>query len=308
MRLHVDTDFAGDPDDACALAMVLGWPDVEVTGITTVADPDGRRADHVAHFLGLLGRGDIPVAVGAGRSLTTGAAMGEVADPERYWGQRVPERPPECTAYLELLAGSIDAGATIAAIGPWTNLALLSRERPGGLQDARVVAMGGWVDPPAPGLPRWEADRDWNVQCDTTAAATLLAACEDLTLSALPATMPASLRLADLDRLRESGSVGRLLARQSLAHRDDNGYAVLGPSAPGLPDDLVNFHWDPVACAVALGWSGATVEETELVPALSGPVLSFERSAGGRRAHVLVDVDGEAFTTTWLAAVEAAQR
>jgi inosine-uridine nucleoside N-ribohydrolase len=36
MRLHVDTDFAGDPDDACALAMVLGWPGVELVGVTTV--------------------------------------------------------------------------------------------------------------------------------------------------------------------------------------------------------------------------------------------------------------------------------
>lgn len=42
--VHVDTDFAGDTDDACAVAMLLGWPGVEVTGITTTADPDGRRA------------------------------------------------------------------------------------------------------------------------------------------------------------------------------------------------------------------------------------------------------------------------
>ena len=43
-RIHIDTDFAGDPDDCCALVMALGWPGAEVVGITTVADPDGRRA------------------------------------------------------------------------------------------------------------------------------------------------------------------------------------------------------------------------------------------------------------------------
>jgi hypothetical protein len=42
MRLHIDTDLGGDPDDACA--MVLGWPDVDLVGITTTADPDGQRA------------------------------------------------------------------------------------------------------------------------------------------------------------------------------------------------------------------------------------------------------------------------
>src|SRR5436189_172857 len=43
MRVHLDTDFGGDPDDACALAMLLGWPDVELVGITTTTDRGGRR-------------------------------------------------------------------------------------------------------------------------------------------------------------------------------------------------------------------------------------------------------------------------
>jgi inosine-uridine nucleoside N-ribohydrolase len=76
VRIHVDTDFAGDPDDACALAMILGWPDVEITGITTMANPDGLRAGCVRHFLELTGRPDIPVAVGTGHSLTTGSTHG----------------------------------------------------------------------------------------------------------------------------------------------------------------------------------------------------------------------------------------
>ena len=55
MLLHLDTDFAGDTDDACALAMVLGWPDTELVGITTTADPGGLRAGYLAYFLGLAG-------------------------------------------------------------------------------------------------------------------------------------------------------------------------------------------------------------------------------------------------------------
>ena len=71
MRIHLDTDLGGDTDDACALAMLLGWPEAEITGITTVADPGGRRAAYVAHLLHLAGRDDIPLAAGAEVSATT---------------------------------------------------------------------------------------------------------------------------------------------------------------------------------------------------------------------------------------------
>ena len=43
-----------------ALAMVLGWPDTELVGITTTADPEGLRAGYLAHFLGLAGRSGYP--------------------------------------------------------------------------------------------------------------------------------------------------------------------------------------------------------------------------------------------------------
>lgn len=39
VRVHLDTDLGGDPDDACALAMLLGWPNVEIVGITTTNRP-----------------------------------------------------------------------------------------------------------------------------------------------------------------------------------------------------------------------------------------------------------------------------
>ncbi len=44
-RIHLDTDLGGDTDDLCALALLLAWPGVEITGITTVAEAHGR--DHL---------------------------------------------------------------------------------------------------------------------------------------------------------------------------------------------------------------------------------------------------------------------
>lgn len=42
MQIHLDTDLGGDIDDACALAMLLRWPGVDVNAITTSAEEDGR--------------------------------------------------------------------------------------------------------------------------------------------------------------------------------------------------------------------------------------------------------------------------
>jgi hypothetical protein len=70
---------------------------------------------------------------------------------------------------------------------------------------------------------------------------------------------------------------------------------------------LVNFHHDPVACAVALGWPAAVVEERPLLPLLDGGVLRFETDKAGRPTRVVVRLDGEAFANVWITAVEAAQ-
>lgn len=83
MRLHLDTDFAGDTDDAAALAM-LGWPGTEVVGVTTTADPGGWRAGYVHRLLEVAGREDIPVASGASTPLN-GRTLGDLPDHRRYW-------------------------------------------------------------------------------------------------------------------------------------------------------------------------------------------------------------------------------
>lgn len=309
MRIHLDTDFAGDTDDAAALAMLLGWPGAEITGITTVADPDGRRAGYVDRMLGLARRRDIPVAAGAGASLTTGSPMGDLPDHARYWGpDPVRARPSPEGPALDLLAASVQAGAVVVGIGPYTNLALLEKARPGSLRQCAVVVMGGWVRPPAPDLPPWGPEMDWNVQCDTEAALTVARAASDLTLVTLPATLDAHLTAKDLGPLERSGPIGRLLARQARAHAEDNGMTRLGRSHQALPDDLLNFHYDPVACATALGYRGVTVETMGLDPVVDEGVLRFEEAPGGRTVRVVTRVDGQDFSDVWRRAVEAADR
>jgi len=93
MRIHIDTDFGGDPDDACALAFLLGSPGVQIVGITTNLDVGGHRAGCVAHYLDLAGRSDIPLAAGAGATLSKLDRHSSTAQDSRYWPQPITPAP-----------------------------------------------------------------------------------------------------------------------------------------------------------------------------------------------------------------------
>jgi inosine-uridine nucleoside N-ribohydrolase len=296
MRVHLDTDFGGDTDDACALAYLLGRADVELVGVTTVADANGMRAAYARHLLALAGR-DVPVAAGAALSMTTG----ERAEPEHGdWPRHRPVVGPPGAA-LDLLDRGLGAGATVIGIGPFTNLAAYELTRPGRLR--APVLMAGYADPPAPGLPAWGPDLDFNNQWDRRAYEIVLGT--GPTLVTLPATLTTWVRAADLPRLRAAGGVGALLAAQVAAHGARHDMPALGRAHPGLPDDLLNFQYDPAACAAALGWPGATVEETAVILRPDG---GLTRDPAGHRVRMVTAVNGPAFAAHWLESIEAITR
>ena len=279
MLVHLDTDVGGDPDDVCALSMLLGWPGVEIAGITTTHEERGRRAGFVHEVLRLAGRSGVPVAAGAEHSMTTLAQPGGFPDDERYWGRAIEAVPSLAGAALEMLERSIERHATVVAIGPFTNLGLFEITRPGLLDTVPVVVMGGGYRVPDPGYPQWPETYDWNVQCDTRAAE-IVSSLAQLTVVPLAATVKVHLRGTHLPRLHACGAIGELMARQAEAYAIDR-RAGLAVQHPKLPDDLLNFHHDPLACAIAVGWDGVTFD-----------------------GNVVADVDGDAFSERWLQAIE----
>lgn len=93
-KLHLDTDNGGDIDDLCALAMLLKWPGLELTGITTVADHNGIRAGYAKYVLAIAGREDIPVAAGADVSLGCYRFKPGYPKEEDNWPEPI-SRPPD---------------------------------------------------------------------------------------------------------------------------------------------------------------------------------------------------------------------
>ena len=66
--------------------------------------------------------------------------MGGLPDHFRYWGdEEVQPRPSADGEAVSLLGASVDAGAVVIGIGPYTNLARLEAVSPGSLARTQVV-------------------------------------------------------------------------------------------------------------------------------------------------------------------------
>ena len=304
LKLHLDTDLGGDIDDLCALAMVLNWPDVDLLAVTTNSDDGGRRAGYARYALRLAGRDDVAVAAGADVSLGCYRVRPGLPDEAVYWPEAVPPAPTSLDQALALLERSIEQGAIVAAIGAYTNLALLEKRSPGILRRARLCLMGSYVFPPRAGFPPWGNDLDWNVQVDVQSAQTVIERSSP-TLVPLSVTVETSLRRAYLGRLRQSGPLAQLIARQAEAFAREWSYeARFGQTCPGLPDDTINFQHDPLACAIALGWNeGVEIRELPLTLTIEDGWLCERVDAAGNPARVVTRVDGGRFNEFWLSIV-----
>lgn len=305
LKIHLDTDIGGDTDDLCALALLLASPDVEVVGITTVTDTGGKRAALVRHVLRIAGREEIPVASGA-----FGVLRGYPEPPEvqgdRYWPELEESLPTSAGSALDLLFDNAAAGATIVAIGPFTNLAIAETLRPAALQGAPIVVMGGFVRPVPPGFPQWDATWDYNVQADAGAARLVF---ERLSPVIVPieVTVQTWVTLSDLPQLESGGPLAKLIARQSALYAEDHQVARLAAVHPGLPDDMLNFQHDPLACAVAMGWDCVEREQVRLVVTKREGSLRLVEDPAGRPFELVTKVDSQAFARRWLETVAPEQ-
>lgn len=299
-RIHIDTDLGGDIDDVCALAMVLAWPDIELVGVTTVAEHQGQRAGYVRYILQLAGRGDIPVATGADVDLDCYRIWQGLQDHESYWPEPIPPAATPLDDALALLERSISQGATIVAIGPYTNLALLDQRSPGILRGVKLFLMGGYVFPPRKGFPQWGFEDDFNAQVDVQSALEVITHSRP-TFVPLAVTAETALRRAHLPALLRSGSLGQLIARQAEAYaREYDFETVYGRTCEGVPDDMINFQHDALACAIALGWrDGVEISDYALRSEIKEGWLRHTVDEGGVPTSVVTRVEGERFNAFW---------
>lgn len=304
-HIHLDTDFGGDPDDFAALLMLLGMPEVRLTGITTVLDSTGDRAGAVRKVLNHLGRNDIPLCAGAKMGLSSSETPGIRHE---FWPDVSPLPPSEPGQSIATIERSMWMRSALVLIGPYTNGAMFERVRAGLLRSRRVVHMGGFIDPPAPGFPQWSAADDFNVQFDARAVQELYSSFADITMVPIPVAMNAWITDSDVDRVSRSGTLGTLLVAQLRTWADDQGWKTIGERHSALPSDLAGIMWDPLTALIATGWDGVSTETLQLTAKVEDGIVRFVQDPeDGRPVDVVTSFDGESFRETFLSAVERAQ-
>ncbi|QOL79908.1 nucleoside hydrolase [Pseudooceanicola spongiae] len=151
-RIPVIIDTDPGQDDAFAILLALGAPELEVLGLTTVAGNMGleQTTDNARRIVELAGRGDLAVTAGCPRPLLRAPRPvpeihGETGIDGWDWAP-ARQGPTEGHA-VDFIVQSVLAHpepVTLIALGPQTNIAMALRRAPEMAQNiARIVFMGG---------------------------------------------------------------------------------------------------------------------------------------------------------------------
>lgn len=298
----IDTDPG--IDDALALLLAWGSPEIRVEAITTVAGnvPVGLATRNVGRLLAARRPHPEPaVAPGAAaplaRPLVTAVhyhgadGLGDVEGSFEVAGAGPGEGSAEPAhgdgaAAVDLIARTAarhGADLTIVMLGPLTNLALaLARAGDVLRRVGRVVAMGGAVDVPGNVTP----ESEFNVHVDPEAVAAVLDAGLPLDLVPLDATRQARLSRTALEGClagRPPALADWIRAFTARAFRADAGAMVLhDPLAVGLAVDPSLATWEPVRLRV-------------------GPDGSTRRAPGPPNCRIAARVDAARFLAMFAA-------
>jgi purine nucleosidase/pyrimidine-specific ribonucleoside hydrolase len=247
-------------DDAIAILLALGSDELDLRGVTTVAGNQTleKTTANAIRVLELAGRGEIPVAAGAGRPLVREPRV--AADVHGETGLDGPDLPPpqaEPSAQhaVDFLAERIE-GTTLVATGPLTNVALMLARHPNAKPE-RVVLMGGAI---AEGNVTPAAE--FNIWADPEAARRVFSSGLDVTMVGLDVTHKALVTADHAEQLRQAGRVGEVVAE--------------------LLEFYGGFH------RATYGWDGSPIHDAVAVAHVIDPTLLEVE-----RLNVQVDTESE---------------
>jgi inosine-uridine nucleoside N-ribohydrolase len=293
MATRILLDCDPGHDDAIALMLALGSPELELLGVTTVAGNQTleKTTANAIRLLEFAGRTDVPVAAGADRPLVREQYVASYVHGET--GMDGPDLPPAQGAPLDrhavdFLADRIrehGGDVTLVPTGPLTNVALMLALHPDARPE-RIVLMGGAI---AEGNVTPAAE--FNIWADPEAAARVFASGIDVTMIGLDVTHRALFTSAHVGRL--AGRVGRMVAEllEFYGH---------------FHKEVYNFDGSPIHDAVAVAHviRGDLVRtehlnteidvESELCRGRT-VVDVWRRSGREPNSHVGVDIDADGF-------------
>ena len=307
MKMVLDMDTG--VDDAIAIALAGGSPEVELLAITSVAgNAPVELCTRNCLLLNELLETDAVVAAGSCRPLAKELLTAQEVHGADGLGGRAGSLPEPATSALdepahELLArlpADHPGEVTLVTTGPLTNIALALRADADALASyARIIIMGGAFDVPGNTGPVAE----FNFYVDPEAAALVLGSGLDITLVPLDATTGAVLtrtalaaheRARGLPADRPPRDVAAILLR-ALDH-----YMEFQFNESGLDGGYMH---DPLAVAAALDAGILETRNMRVDVVTSGPdrgrtvrgPAQAHAAASGRGVHVAFGHDDGAF-------------
>ncbi len=279
-------------DDALALLLAWGSPELDVLALTVVAGnaPLADTARNAARLVAVRRPARLPqIALGAAAPLRRALV---IATPDEHGGDGLgdaldwppvasPPASPSAAETLVALARAHAERLTLIALGPLTNLALALRLDADALRrTGRVVMMAGAVDVRGNVTP----DAEFNAYVDPEAAGEVLDAGLRVDLVPLDATRQTTI---NRDRLHAAlaGRPGPLAS--CIAAFTEQTFRLWGymhlhdPLAVGLAVDASLARWQPAR--IAVGQSGQT-----------------RRAAGAPNCRVAQAIDAERFLALFL--------
>ncbi len=234
----LDTDIGTDVDDVIALAMLLGSPEVDLLGVTTVYGDTVTRARIASRLASLAGRTDVRVVPGERETLSglpawwAGHEGKTFADLESEPVSSTPTAKSFLAKTAEKYAGELD----IVAIGPLTNIAATIKEYPSFVDEVRrLYVMGGRFDT--------TASAEHNFKSDPEAAATVFESGISATVVGLEITTQVRMDAEQLGWIAGSGPLGEAVEAEVRGwwaftdkqwNHPHDALAVLALLSPGL--------------------------------------------------------------------------
>jgi purine nucleosidase len=302
--LDVDTGI----DDMIALLIAATAPEVNLRGVTCVAG--NVEIHHVARNTGkllrMVGRGDVPVSIGAARPLQrrlrtapdthgpTGTGYVELRGEDRQLGTTEYTAIP-ASRYIGAHLSRHPREVTIVALGPLTNLAAATQhgvDLAGGARE--VIWMGGTLEERGNTTETGE----WNACVDPEAAEACLAAGSLHRIFPLDATQDVVFTMDDLRALPDTHLAG--IVRDAVRF-----YVGFHKKADGI--DGAYLH-DPVTVIGALLRPDLVTErvsevlacDTSADPYVAGSLYRAER-AGRPAVELATSIDAEGMKSELIA-------
>jgi inosine-uridine nucleoside N-ribohydrolase len=168
VKILLDTDIGSDIDDAICLAYLLGRPDADLLGITTVSGEPVARARMASALCRLAGR-DVPVYPGIEQPLLVAPLQPRAQQAEALasWPHAADFPAGKAIEFMRDTILANPGEVTLLAIGPMTNVALLFATYPDvpGLLKSLVLMCGVFTAGRAERHPA-----EWNARLDPHAA------------------------------------------------------------------------------------------------------------------------------------------